>query len=197
MKKLFYALFPLLFSFLYVSAQSYRIAALPIKSYSNQCKNQNYYFQAGNQLLRELYSYEIRELDASNSVDQFIQEPVAYLVGKLNTDEILNLSKLLYPGNTDAIKVNLNTEEKYQIIFSGNLRFQAVEFNDHFADGLGTNLNTGKPINYDIEFYGTDTITLRPNDTNVIIVDFAQPPRLISHNRSVKKMRWQLQVTNK
>ena len=191
MKKLLYALFPLLFSFLCVSAQSYRIAVLPFKSSSNQGKNQNYYFQTGNQLLTEMYSYEVIELDARNSLDRNNQEPVAYLVGKLNTGENLNLSNLLYPGSTDAI--NLESEKKYQITFSGNLRFQAVEFSAGFKDGL----DFGERINIDVEFYGTDTITLRPNDTNIILVDLARPPRLISHNRAAKKMRWQLQVTNK
>ena len=157
-------------------------------------KNKNYYFQPGNQLLTEMYSYEVRELDASNSVDPIIQEPVAYLVGKLNTGENLDLSKLLYPGDTDAI--NLESDKTYQITFSGNLRFQAIEYTDGFADGYA-DANIGSPINIDVEFYGTDTFTLRPNETNIIQVDIARPPQFISHIRANTKMRWQLQVTNK
>ncbi len=153
-------------------------------------KNKDYYFHSSTQLLTEKYSYVGRELDASSNefrVDHVTHEPVAYLVGKLNTGENLDLSKLLYPGDTDAI--NLESDKTYQITFSGNLRFQANVYS------FGNNISYY--INIDVEFYGTDTFTLRPNETNIIQVDIARPPQLISHIRANAKMRWQLQVTNK
>lgn len=156
----------------------------------------SYYFQPGNQLLNEIYSYEIRDLDAGNSVSNNIfgstkEPPVAYLVGKLNTGEILNLSKLLNPGNTDAI--NLESDKTYQITFSGNLRFQAVVLGAESMDVV----KLGQPMNIDVEFYGTDTFTLRPNETNIIQVDMARPPHLLLKKGHLTKMKWKLHVTNK
>ena len=186
MKKLIFTLFPIIFSILCISAQSYEIAVLPFKSSSNQGKNQNYYFQPGNQLLAEIYSYEVKG------------RPSTRLVGKLNTGENLNLSKLLYPDNTETI--NLESDKTYQIIFSGNLHFVAIEFDTGNPDGF---VDIGYPVNYDFEFYGTDTFTLRPNETNIIQVDIAGPPRILFTNWKTSnmsrftKMRWQLQVTNK
>ena len=152
-------------------------------------KNIHYYFHSSNQLLTERNSYVEKSLDASYSefrVDDVTHEPVAHLVGKLNTGEKLDLSKLVYPGDTDAI--NLESDKTYQITFSGHLRFLANVYSFGY--------NTDYDIKIDVEFYGTDTFTLRPNETNIIQVDIARPPQLISLIRDNAKMRWQLQVTN-
>ena len=94
---------------------------------------------------------------------------------------------MLYPGSTDAI--NLESDKTYQITFRGYIWFKA----NVYAYGY----NVSYTMNIPVEFYGTDTITLRPNETNIIQVEFARPPKLISHIRNTAKMRWQLQVTNK
>ena len=149
-------------------------------------ENKDYYFQPGNQLLAEIYRYEVKGV------------PSTRLVGKLNTGENLYLSKLLNPDNTDAI--NLETDKTYQITFSGNLGFQAIEFGAPYPDGL---VDFGYPVNYNFEFYGTDTFTLSSNETNIIQVDIAGPPRILFTNRKTSnmgrftKMKWKLQVTNK
>jgi TolB-like protein len=154
-------------------------------------KNQDYYFHSSTQLLTGKDSYVRKELDATNSndfrVDYVTHNPAAHLVGKLNTGENLDLSTLLYLGGTDAI--NLESDKTYQITFSGNHHFQA----NVYAFGF----NVSYYINVNVEFYGTDTFTLRPNETNIIQVDIARPPQLISHIRNNAKMRWELQVTNK
>jgi len=172
MKKLIYALLPLLFSFLCISAQSESIHDTTAVEIGQRigAKNKDYYFQPGSQLLTELYSYEVKERNASKSVSdnpfrsrQGPQE--AYLVGKLNTGEKLILSKLLEPCNTDAI--NLESDTTYQITFSGSLRFKSTVFKSGHSNG-----NPGKSYTViDVEFCGTDTITLRPNETNIIEVD--------------------------
>ena len=121
-------------------------------------ENKDYYFQPGNQLLAEIYRYEVKGV------------PSTRLVGKLNTGENLYLSKLLNPDNT------------YQITFSGNLGFQAIEFGAPYPDGL---VDFGYPVNYNFEFYGTDTFTLSSNETNIIQVDIAGPPRILFTNSLV------------
>ena len=172
---------------------SEEILALLTGVYLSSDKNKTYCFQPGNQLLTELYSYEVRDLNASKSVSNNVFRsvqgpPVAYLVGKLNTGENLNLSKLLYPGTTEAI--NLESDKTYQITFSGHIWFKA----NVYAYGYNVNYTMNIPV----EFYGTDTITLRPNETNIIQVDIARPPRSLSHIRgNTVRMRWQLHVANK
>lgn len=142
-------------------------------------EKKDYYFQTGDKLLTELNRYEIKN---------FYQK---ILVGKLNTGEEINLGLLLNPSKTDA--TYLESDKTYQITFSGQLRFRAIDFRSGFIDG-----NPGKTyLKVYIDFYGTDTLKLRPNETNIIQVDLARPPRIISHHSKMTRMRWQLQVANK
>lgn len=164
----------------------------PFTGVMSSDRNTEYYFQPGNQLLTGKNFYVGRELDANGNdfgVDYVTHGAGAYLAGELNTGENLDLSKSLYPSGTNAI--NLESDKTYQITFSGNLRFYAKVFST--SPGILVSYN----ISIDVEFYGTDTFTLRPNETNIIQVDIDGPPRLISHNRAYTKMIWQLQVTNK
>jgi len=192
MKKLICALLPLLFSVLYISAQSESIhdtTAVEIGQLID-AKHKDYYFHSSNQLLTEKYSYVGRALNASSNefrVDDVSHESTAHLVGKLNTGEIIDLSKLLYPGHTEAIR--LESDTTYQITFSGNLRFVVTVYSFGY--------NVSYEIKVNVELYGKDTFTLRPNESNIIQVDIARPPKLVSHIRDNAKMRCKLHVTNK
>ena len=187
----------LLFSILFISAQENETTVFPSKSSSNQesklsnVKNTNIYFQVGDQFQAELNSYEIIDKGLPNSSKDPLEGVTVgvrqSLEGKLNTGECLNLSKMLSDFKTDAII--LESDTTYQITFSGTLSFRAKEFSNDLPD-------YGHPVKIEIELYGTDAFTLKPDQTNIIQIDIVRPVQTISTYKHTKKMRWKLQVTN-